>query len=45
MSGTKARAAVIVIALVAGLVVGAVTVSAQHRWVNIRHDHHHRDDG
>lgn len=41
--GARARVLIISAAVVAGLVVGAATVPAQHRWVNLRRDHHHGD--
>lgn len=41
--GKTARLYVLATAVVCGLVLGAAFVPAQHRWVNIRHDHHGRD--
>jgi hypothetical protein len=40
--GTRARAYVLAVAVTGGLLLGAATVPAQHRWVNLRHDHHDR---
>jgi hypothetical protein len=39
--GANARAYLIAIAVVSGLVIGIATVPAQHHWVNLRRDHHH----
>jgi hypothetical protein len=43
--GKTARAYAVATAVVCGLVLGAALVPAQHRWVNIRHDHEDRRDG
>ena len=43
--GARARAYLIATAVVSGLVIGIATVSAQHRWVNLRRDHHHDRSG
>jgi hypothetical protein len=44
VSGKTARLYGLATAVVVGLVIGAALVPAQHRWVNIRHDHHERND-
>jgi hypothetical protein len=41
--GVRGRGYVVTTAVIAGLVVGAATVPAQHHWVNLRRDHHHGD--
>ena len=41
ISGAKRRAAAILVAVIAGLAIGGATVPAQHRWIELRHDHHH----
>jgi hypothetical protein len=43
--GTSARAYTVAAVVVCGLVLGLATVPAQHRWVDIRHDHNDRRDG
>jgi len=43
--GKSARLYALAAAIVCGLVLGAALVPAQHRWVNIRHDHHDRNEG
>jgi hypothetical protein len=43
--GSTARAYAVATAIVCGLVLGAALVPAQHRWVNIRRDHHDRREG
>jgi hypothetical protein len=40
--GAAARAGALAIAVIGGLLLGAATVPAQHRWVNLRHGHHDR---
>lgn len=40
--GTAARASALLAVVVAGLVLGAATVPAQHRWVDVKRDHHDR---
>jgi hypothetical protein len=40
--GRRRRGYVIATAVVFGLVIGAATVPAQHRWVGLRRDHHRR---
>jgi hypothetical protein len=40
--GAAARAYAVAAVLVAGLVLGAATVPAQHRWVDLRHGHRER---
>jgi hypothetical protein len=40
--GAAARASVLVAAVTCGLMLGAATVPAQHRWVGLPRDHHHR---
>lgn len=40
--GGSARMYALALAVAAGLVLGAATVPAQHRWVNLRHDRHDR---
>lgn len=42
--GKTARLYVLATAVVCGLVLGAAFIPAQHRWVNIRHDHQDRND-
>jgi hypothetical protein len=41
--GKAARRYALATAVVCGLVLGAALVPAQHRWVNIRHDHNDRE--
>lgn len=41
--GKSARLYVLATAVVCGLVLGAAFIPAQHRWVDIRHDHHDRN--
>ena len=43
--GTTARRYALATAIVCGLVLGSSLVPAQHRWVNIRHDEHDRNEG
>jgi hypothetical protein len=43
--GQSARLYALAAAIVCGLVLGAALVPAQHRWINIRHDHHDRNEG
>ncbi len=43
--GKTARRYALATAVVCGLVLGSALVPAQHRWVNIRHDHHDREAG
>jgi hypothetical protein len=40
--GTTARAYALAAVVIAGLVLGAAMVPAQHRWVNLPRDHHDR---
>ncbi|HLY86275.1 MAG TPA: hypothetical protein VKO84_07175 [Gaiellaceae bacterium] len=40
LSGARARAYAVAAAVIVGLALGAATVPAQHRWVNLRQDHH-----
>jgi hypothetical protein len=40
LSGARARAFALTAAVIFGLALGAATVPAQHRWVDLRHDHH-----
>jgi hypothetical protein len=40
--GAAARAGVLAAAMICGLVLGGATVPAQHRWINLRRDHHDR---
>jgi hypothetical protein len=40
LSGAKARALALTAAVIVGLALAAATVPAQHRWVDLRHDHH-----
>ena len=42
--GKTARLYALATVVVCGLVLGGALVPAQHRWVNIRHDHHERND-
>jgi hypothetical protein len=42
--GQSARLYVLATAVVCGLVLGAAFIPAQHRWVDIRHDHHDRSE-
>lgn len=42
--GARGRAYLVAAAAAAGLVVAAATVPAQHHWVNLSRDHHHRGD-
>jgi hypothetical protein len=42
--GKTARLYALATVVVCGLVLGVALVPAQHRWVNIRHDHHDRND-
>jgi hypothetical protein len=41
--GARARAYVLSAAVVAGIVVGAATLPAQHRWLHLSRRHDHRD--
>jgi hypothetical protein len=41
--GKTSRLYALATAVVCGLVLGGALVPAQHRWVNIRHDHHDRE--
>jgi hypothetical protein len=41
--GASARSYVLAVAIVAGVVVGAATVPAQHAWVHLPRKHDHRD--
>ncbi len=41
--GAKARTYLLSFAVVAGIVVGAATLPAQHRWLHLSHGHDHRD--
>jgi hypothetical protein len=41
--GRVARAAAVLAVVVAGLALGMATIPAQHRWVNLRRDHHDRN--
>jgi len=41
--GRRARGYLIAATVVSGLIVGAATVPAQHRWVNLHRDHHRGD--
>jgi hypothetical protein len=43
--GAKARTYLLSFAVVAGIVVGAATLPAQHRWLHLSHGHDHRDRG
>lgn len=43
--GRAARLYVLAAAIVCGLVLGGALVPAQHRWVDIRHDHHDGEEG
>jgi hypothetical protein len=43
--GTRVRVYLIATAIAPGLVIGIATVPAQHRWVNLRRDHHHDRNG
>lgn len=43
--GAAARASVMVAVVACGLVLGAATVPAQHRWVGLPRDHHDRKAG
>ena len=43
--GRTARTYAVATAVVCGLVLGAALVPAQHRWVDIRRDHHEGRDG
>jgi hypothetical protein len=43
--GATMRAYLIAAAVVSGLMLGIATVPAQHRWVNLRHDHHRERNG
>ena len=40
LRGTTARAYAVLAVAIAGLVLGGATVSAQHRWVDLRRGHH-----
>jgi hypothetical protein len=42
--GANWRAWALAAALIAGIVAGAATVPAQHRWVDLPRDHHHDRD-
>ena len=41
--GARARTYLLSFAVVAGIVVGAATLPAQHRWLHLSRGHHHRD--
>ncbi len=41
--GARVRAYLLSFAVVAGIVVGAATLPAQHRWLHLSHGHDHRD--
>jgi hypothetical protein len=43
--GRTARTYAVAAAVVCGLVLGAALVPAQHRWVDLRHDHHDQREG
>jgi hypothetical protein len=43
--GKTARRYALATVVVCGLVLGSALVPAQHRWVNIRHDHHDGEEG
>ena len=43
--GTTARVSALAAVVIGGLVLGAATVPAEHRWVNLRHDEHGRESG
>jgi hypothetical protein len=43
LRGTRARAYASATVVAGGLLLGVVTVPAQHHWVNLRRDHEHRD--
>jgi hypothetical protein len=45
LRGTTSRAYALAAAVVCGLVLGAATVPAQHRWVHLRRDGHDRERG
>jgi hypothetical protein len=40
LSGARARAFALTAAVILGLALGAATVPAQHRWVDLRHNYH-----
>ena len=40
--GRPARAYAVAAVVISGLAIAAATVPAQHRWVNLRHEHHDR---
>jgi hypothetical protein len=42
LRGTSARACALAAILICGLAIGAATVPAQHRWINLRRHHHDR---
>jgi hypothetical protein len=42
LRGRTARALALAIVVICGLVLGGATVPAQHRWVDLRRDHHDR---
>jgi hypothetical protein len=41
--GARGRTYLLAIAIVAGVVVGAATLPAQHHWLNLPHNHDHRN--
>jgi hypothetical protein len=43
--GKSARLYALATAVVCGVLLGAALIPAQHRWVDIRHDHHDRNVG
>jgi hypothetical protein len=43
MRGSRARAYALATVVAGGLLLGVVTVPAQHHWVNLRRDHERRD--
>ena len=43
LRGSRARAYALAAVVAGGLLLGVVTVPAQHHWVNLRRDHEHRD--
>jgi hypothetical protein len=45
LRGRASRAYALAAVVVCGLVLGAATVPAQHRWVDLRRDHHEREQG
>lgn len=42
--GARGRTYVLAVAIVAGIIVGAATVPAQHHWLHLPDKHGHRDD-